>query len=176
MLFDEQRYVREVLEPARVAGNQPPDDLRVRYALIEPLNSREVAECVKRVRMCWRKSRGQLRFRRLIDRLEGDHLNLAPLFERAALGDLAPLRAELTTAAEKTDRRRAELRHRLLDAAGEMRMLAPGDLREIDGGERAATELASEAGIEIREPDVLPSSPPYAGYPRARDALDALGA
>jgi hypothetical protein len=173
MVFDEQRYVREVLEPARVAGNQPPDDLRVRYALVEPLSSPEVAEAVRRVRMCWRKSRGQLRFRRLIDRLEGDHLKLAPLFERAALGDLAPLRAELSDAAGKTDRRRAELRHRLLDAAGEMKMLAPGDLREI-GGE--AAEVARAAGIEIREPDVLPATPPYAGYPRARDALDALGA
>lgn len=174
MVFDEQRYVREVLEPARAAGNQPPDDLRVRYALVEPLNSREVADSVKRVRMCWRKSRGQLRFRRLIDRLEGDHLKLAELFERAALGDLAPLRAELTTATEKADRRRAELRHRLLDAAGEMLMLAPADLREI-GGE--AAELAREADIEIREPDTLPATPPYAGYyPRARDALDALGA
>jgi hypothetical protein len=173
MVFDEQRYVREVLEPARAAGNQPPDDLRVRYALVEPLNSREVADSVRRVRMCWRKSRGQLRFRRLIDRLEGDHLKLAPLFERAALGDLAPLRAELTTTADKAGRRRAELRTRLLDAAGEMRTLAPGDLREI-GGE--AAELAREAGIEIREPDLLPATPPYAGYPRARDALDALGA
>jgi hypothetical protein len=173
MVFDEQRYVREVLEPARAAGNQPPDDLRVRYALVEPLNSREVAESVKRVRMCWRKSRGQLRFRRLIDRLEGDHLRLAPLFERAALGDLAPLRAELATTAELAGRRRAELRTRLLDAAGEMKTLAPGDLREF-GGEAAA--LAREAGIEIREPDVLPAAPPYPGYPRARDALDALGA
>jgi hypothetical protein len=172
VVFDEQRYVREVLEPARVAGNQPPDDLRVRYALVEPLNSREVADSVKRVRMCWRKSRGQLRFRRLIDRLEGEHLKLAPLFERAALGDLAPLRAELTTTAEKAGRRRSDLRHRLLDAAGEMRMLAPGDLRGL-GGE--AAELAREAGIEVREPDRLPATPPYAGYPRARDALDALG-
>ncbi len=173
MVFDEQRYVREVLEPARVAGNQPPDDLRVRYALVEPLNAREVADSVKRVRMCWRKSRGQLRFRRLIDRLEGDHLKLAPLFERAVLGDLAPLRAELTTATDKADLRRAELRNRLLDAAGEMRMLAPGDLREI-GGEAAG--MAAEAEIEVREPDLLPATPPYPGYPRARDALDALGA
>src|SRR3954465_12736995 len=91
MLFDEQRYVREVLEPARVAGNQPPDALRARYALIEPLNSREVAECVKRVRMCWRKSRGQLRFRRLIDRLEGDHLKTPPPFRRAAPGGPRPV-------------------------------------------------------------------------------------
>src|SRR4051794_32708432 len=153
MVFDEQRYVREVLEPARVAGNQPPDDLRVRYALVEPLSSPEVAEAVRRVRMCWRKARGQLRFRRLVDRLEGDHLKLAPLFERAALGDLSALRDELGTAAEKADRRRTDLRHRILDAAGEMKMLAPADLREI-GGE--AAELAGAAGIEIRDPDVLP--------------------
>src|SRR3954471_3811415 len=105
MVLDEQRYIREVLEPARAAGNQPPDDLRVRYALIEPLVSREVTESVRQVRMCWRKARGQLRFRRLVDRLEGDHLKLAHLFERAGAGDLAPLRAALTTAGEKTESR-----------------------------------------------------------------------
>lgn len=172
MPFDEQRYVREVLEPARAAGNLPPDDLRVRYALPDPLSARDVAESVKRVRTCWRKARGQLRFRRLVDRLEGDHLRLAPLFERAAAGDLAPLRTELTAAVDKAGRRRAELRDRVLDAAGELRMLSPADLREI-GGE--AADLARAAGIEIREPDPLPGSPPYAGYARARDALDALG-
>jgi hypothetical protein len=172
MVFDEQRYVREVLEAARAAGNQPPDDLRVRYALTEPLVAREVTETVKRVRMSWRKARGQLRFRRLIDRLEGEHLKLTPMFERAAVGDLAALRAELATTAEKAGRRRDDLRHRLLDAAGEMGMLTPGELREI-GGE--AAELARAAGIEIRRPDPLPDAPPYAGYPRAHDALDALG-
>lgn len=172
MAFDEQRYVREVLEPARAAGNQPPDDLRVRYALTEPLVAREVTETLKQVRMTWRKARGQLRFRRLIDRLEGDHLRLAPLFERAALGDLSGLAAELVTAEERTGARLDDLRHRLLDAAGELRMLTPGELRDI-GGE--AAELARAAGIEVREADVLPDTPPYAGYPRARDGLDALG-
>ncbi len=172
MTFDEQRYVREVLEPARAAGNQPPDDLRVRYALPDPLVAREVAERVRRVRTCWRKARGHLRFRKLVDRLEGDHLRLAPLFERAALGDLAPLRAELATAGERAGRRRAELRHRLLDAAGEVRMLSPADLRAIGG---TAADEARAAGIEVREPDHLPAVPPYPGYPRARDALDALG-
>lgn len=171
MLIDERSYLRDVLEPARTAGNVPPDDLRVRYALPDPLTAAEVAECVKGVRMCWRKARGQLRFRRLIDRLEGDHLKLAPLFERAAAGDLAPLRAELAGAAEKAGRRRSELLTRLLDAAGDSRMLAPSDLREIGGDAPAARE----AGIEVREPDELPDGPPYAGYPRARDALDALG-
>ncbi len=172
MVFDENRYVREVLEPARAAGNEPPGDLRVRYALTEPLDAREVTDTVKLVRMSWRKARGQLRFRRLIDRLEGDHMKLAPLFERAALGDVTGLRDELATATEKAGRRRAELHHRLLDAAGEMRMLTPGELREIGGD---AADVARAAGIEIREPDVLSEIPPYAGYPRARDALDALG-
>ncbi|MCO6005020.1 hypothetical protein NE236_08500 [Actinoallomurus purpureus] len=172
MVFDERRYVREVLEPARAAGDQPPDDLCLRYALPDPLVAREVADRVKRVRTCWRKARGQLRFRRLIDRLEGDHLRLAPLFERAAVGDLAPLRAEIAAAGDRAGHRRAELRDRLLDAAGQLRMLSPADLREI-GGE--AADVARDAGIEIREPDPLPTAPPYAGYARARDALDALG-
>ncbi|GAA4627170.1 hypothetical protein GCM10023196_038320 [Actinoallomurus vinaceus] len=172
MVFDERRYVREVLEPARAAGDQPPDDLSLRYALPDPLVAREVADRVKQVRICWRKARGQLRFRRLVDRLEGEHLRLAPLFERAAVGDLAPLRAEIAAAGDRTGRRRAELRDRLLDAAGELRMLSPADLREI-GGE--ATDVARAADIEIREPDPLPDGPPYAGYARARDALDALG-
>jgi hypothetical protein len=172
MSFDEDRYVREVLEPARAAGNQPPDDLRVRYALTEPLVAREVTETVKRVRMAWRKARGQLRFRRLIDRLEGDHLRLAPLFERVAAGDLSELRAELATTGKKAGLRREDLRNRLLDAAGELRMLTPAELREI-GGE--AAEVARGAGIEVRDADVLPDAPPYPGYPRARDGLDALG-
>ncbi|MEV5711985.1 hypothetical protein [Actinoallomurus sp. NPDC052274] len=172
MVFDERRYVREVLEPARAAGDQPPDDLRLRYALPDPLVAREVADRVKRVRTCWRKARGQLRFRRLVDRLEGEHLRLAPLFERAAAGDLAPLRAEIAAAGDRAGHRRAELRDRLLDAAGDLRMLSPADLREI-GGE--AADVARAAGLEIREPDPLPAAPPYAGYARARDALDALG-
>ncbi|MCO5969662.1 hypothetical protein [Actinoallomurus soli] len=172
MVFDERRYVREVLEPARAAGDQPPDDLRLRYALPDPLVPREVADRVKQVRTCWRKARGRLRFRRLVDRLEGEHLRLAPLFERAAAGDLAPLRAEIDAAGDRAARRRADLRDRLLDAAGDLRMLSPADLREI-GGE--AADVARAVGVEIREPDPLPAAPPYAGYARARDALDALG-
>ena len=82
MVFDERRYVREVLEPARAAGDQPPDDLRLRYALPDPIVAREVADRVKQVRTCWRKARGQLRFRRLVDRMEGEHLRLAQMFEQ----------------------------------------------------------------------------------------------
>jgi hypothetical protein len=189
MEFDEERYLREVLEPARAAGNQPPDDVRIRYQLTEPLTARDVESQVKQVRMCWRKARGQLRFRRLIDRLEGDHRRYAPLFERAAAGDLSPLRTEIKGTSARTEHRRSELAARLLDAAGEIRMLSPRDISGIvktpivsndsvplkgDGGDEAHG-IAVSAGIEIREPDQLPAGPPYAGYPRAREALDALG-
>ncbi|MEV4674719.1 hypothetical protein AB0K34_24010 [Actinomadura sp. NPDC049382] len=38
MTFDDD-YRRDVLEPARAAGDQPPEDLRVRYALDAPLDA-----------------------------------------------------------------------------------------------------------------------------------------
>jgi len=56
MTFDED-YKREVLEPARAAGDQPPEDLRVRYALPAELTPAGVAAQVKEVRQCWRRSR-----------------------------------------------------------------------------------------------------------------------
>lgn len=67
MAFDDD-YRREVLEPARAAGDQPPEDLRVRYALADGLTAPAVAARVKEVRQCWRRARGQLKYRKLIDR------------------------------------------------------------------------------------------------------------
>jgi hypothetical protein len=46
----DEEYKRQVLEPARAAGDQPPEDLRVRYRLREPLRPAEVAASVKEVR------------------------------------------------------------------------------------------------------------------------------
>ncbi len=57
MAFDDD-YRREVLEPARAAGDQPPEDLRARYALAEPLTAVAVAARVKEVRQCWRRPAG----------------------------------------------------------------------------------------------------------------------
>ncbi|NVI92056.1 hypothetical protein HUX53_33490, partial [Actinomadura sp. BRA 177] len=105
MAFDDD-YRREVLEPARAAGDQPPEDLRARYALAEPLTAVAVAARVKEVRQCWRRARGQLKYRKLIDRLEAEHRELAPLFAAAERGDLRPLEARLRGGAERTERRR----------------------------------------------------------------------
>ena len=177
--FDEERYVREVLEPAREADNTPPEDLRVRYALTEPLRPDEVAETVRLVRQCWRRRRGMLRFKRLINRLEADHARLAPVFAAAAEGDLGPLRDALREAGRQADARLAEARRRLDDAAGRLRMLPPDVLAGVatsSGVGRAAAErLAAELSIEVREPDELPAASPYPGYGQVREALDTLG-
>ncbi|MEV5409273.1 hypothetical protein AB0K60_10620 [Thermopolyspora sp. NPDC052614] len=178
--FDERRYVQEVLEPAREADNTPPADLRVRYALREPLRPAEVTETVRLVRQCWRRHRGMLKFKRLINRLEADHARLAPVFAAAADDDLGPLRKALREAGRQADARLADARRRLDDAAGRLRLMAPEVLSSVVAstgvGRAEAERLVAELSIEVREPDELPAVSPYPGYGRARDALDTLGA
>ncbi|NKZ06050.1 hypothetical protein [Actinomadura latina] len=182
MAFDDD-YRRDVLEPARAAGDQPPEDLRARYALAgppaAPLDGQAVAARVKQVRQCWRRARGQLKYRKLIDRLEAEHRELAPLFDAAERGDPRPLEARLRGGRERTERRRGQARARLADAAGTLRMAAPAEVEAIarTGGVTRAelAELAAADGIEIREPDSLPSTAPYPAYRKVRESLDVLG-
>ncbi|QXJ20426.1 hypothetical protein AGRA3207_001139 [Actinomadura graeca] len=178
MPFDDD-YRREVLEPARAAGDQPPEDLRLRYALPDPLEAAAVAARVKEVRQCWRRARGQLKYRKLIDRLEAEHRGLAPLFDAAGRGDLRPLTGRLRGGAERTERRRADTRARLADAAGTLRMVTPAEIEAIartGGVTRADLEaVAAAEGIEVREPDALPSAAPYPAYRKVRESLDVLG-
>ncbi|MFI0348984.1 hypothetical protein [Actinomadura sp. 9N407] len=172
-------YQREVLEPARAAGDQPPEDLRVRYGLPDPLTSAVVAARVKEVRQCWRRARGQLKYRKLIDRLEAEHRELAPLFQAAERGDLRPLAERLRGGEERTRARRGQARARLADAAGMLRMVTPAEVEGIArtaGVARAELESLAEAdSIAIREPDRLPASAPYAAYRKVRESLEVLG-
>ncbi|WP_026314153.1 hypothetical protein [Actinomadura flavalba] len=175
----DDEYRRDVLEPARAAGDQPPGDLRVRYRLAEPLDAAAVTAAVKEVRQVWRRARGQLKYRRLVDRLEAEHRELAGVFTAAERGDLRPLAERLRGGRERDERRRGQARARLVDAAGLLRAVTPG---EIDGIARAAgiaaaelTDLARQDRIEIRAPDRLPGAAPYAAYPKVRESLDVLG-
>jgi hypothetical protein len=176
--FDEE-YRREVLEPARAAGDQPPEDLRVRYALADPLSGPGVEARVKQVRQCWRRARGQLKYRKLIDRLEAEHRELAPLFAAAGRGDLRALQERLAGGRERGERRRAQARAGLADAAGFLRMVTPAEVEAIartGGVARAELEaLAAGEGIAVREPDPLPSAAPYAAYRKVRESLGVLG-
>ncbi|MCD0448715.1 hypothetical protein LO762_05830 [Actinocorallia sp. API 0066] len=178
MSFDDD-YRKRVLDPARAAGDQPPEDLRARYALPEHLTPESVAARVREVRQCWRRSRGQLKYRRLIDRLEADHRRLAGVFTAAEQGDLAPLKQHLRGGDERNAQRRADARLRLLDAAGPLKLLTPGECEAIGkaGGVSAAelNQLLRIDGVEVRPPDPLPSAPPYPGYPKARESLQVLG-
>ncbi|KAB2345077.1 hypothetical protein [Actinomadura rudentiformis] len=178
MTFDDD-YKRAVLEPARAAGDQPPEDLRIRYALTEPLAAATVASQVKLVRQCWRRARGQLKYRKLIDRLEAEHRELAPIFAAADRGDLRPLAERLRGGQERTRHRMSQARARLADAAGMLRMVTPGEVEGIAraGGVRRdeLETVAATDRIEIREPDVLPATPPYAAYRKVRESLDVLG-
>jgi hypothetical protein len=175
----DEEYKQQVLEPARAAGDRPPEDLRMRYRLREPLRPAEVAASVKEVRQCWRRARGQLKYRKLIDRLEAEHRALVPVFDAAVNGDLGPLQSRLHAAQASTVRRRVEAKARLLDAAGALGLLSPIDLDGLGrtGGVSVAelTELGAGSGIEIRDPDTLPAAPPYQAYQRVREALDVLG-
>lgn len=178
MSFDD-KYKTEVLEPARAAGDQPPEDLRLRYALPDPLTAAGVTAQVKQVRQCWRRTRGQLKYRKLIDRLEADHRELTPVFTAAESGDLGPLKQRLRGGDERNARRRAEVRHRLLDAAGPLKVLSPSECEAIGraGGISAAelSQLLRIDGLEVHEPDSLPMSAPYAGYQKAYESLQVLG-
>ncbi|GAB2866944.1 hypothetical protein GCM10022221_79490 [Actinocorallia aurea] len=178
MSFDDD-YKKRVLDPARAAGDQPPEDLRARYALAEPLTSEAVTARVKEVRQCWRRSRGQLKYRRLIDRLEAEHRVLAGVFTAAEQGDLGPLRQRLRGGDERNAQRRADVRARLLDAAGTLKLLSPAECEAIGraGGVSAAelNQLLRIDGVEVHEPDPLPAAPPYPGYAKARESLHVLG-
>ncbi|GAA1557748.1 hypothetical protein GCM10009678_45920 [Actinomadura kijaniata] len=172
-------YQRGVLEPARAAGDQPPEDLRLRYALEDPLTPDRVTARVKQVRQCWRRSRGQLKYRRLVDRLEAEHRELAPLFAAAERGDLGPLEERLRGGRERARRRRSAARARLADAAGLLRMVTPAEVEDIArtaGVARAELEeLARRDRIEVREPDPLPASAPYQAFGKVRESLEVLG-
>lgn len=134
---------------------------------------------MKQVRQCWRRARGQLKYRKLIDRLEAEHRELAPLFSAAERGDLRPLEARLRGGRERGERRRGRARARLADAAGALRMAAPAELEAIArtaGVTRAElAELAAADRIEIRDPDPLPTAAPYPAFRKVQESLDVLG-
>ncbi|MBB4915972.1 hypothetical protein [Streptosporangium saharense] len=180
MPFDHDRYVEEVLEPARLPGGALPDDPRVRYRVDETMSAAEVTETVRRVRQSWRLARGQLKFKRLVNRLEADDQGrYREIFSAAGRGDLGPLHTALAETAGHAARRRADAGERLRAAAGRLRLVLPDVVERIAEDTGLGTEetllLCAELEIEPREPGRLPEAVPYAGYGEVRAALDTLG-
>lgn len=150
----------------------------MRYALPDQPTPEAVAARVKQVRQCWRRARGQLKYRKLVDRLEAEHRELAPIFTAAERGDLRPLQQRLAGGAARSRRRLETAAARLADAGGLIQMVTPGELEDIArtaGVTGAELTALAQGRIEVREPDALPAAPPYAAYAKVRESLDVLG-
>jgi hypothetical protein len=76
--FDRERYEREVLEPARLAGNEPPRDLAARYALSPELLASPAgfAQQVSEMTMFWNALKQQRKYQRLAEALLAAHAQL----------------------------------------------------------------------------------------------------
>jgi hypothetical protein len=175
--IDEQRYRREVLDPARRAGNRPPDDIVARYQLAEPLSAAGVREQVEAALVHWHKQKASLAYRKVIDALESDHRRLQPLFAGARDGDLRALQAEIEAARVRQRHRGATLRGELTSLAGSLGMLLPDVVEQLaaQGYDPADVEAtATQLDIEVREPDPLPVETPAPSFNQLRENLSAL--
>ena len=179
MAFDEQRYVREVLEPARHNGGIPTTDLLVRYGLSLPLDSRQVATVLPQVLGCWRRARRELKYRKVVARLEADHTKLAAAFEKAKAGDLAPLTAVIAAAGAVDQAIHQQLRADVADLAAPVARITPQLATELatrHGVDEADVRaVLAEMGVTVTTADPLPGAPPVSGYRRYREALRTLG-
>ncbi|MFI7336864.1 hypothetical protein ACIBUY_02855 [Streptomyces sp. NPDC050085] len=173
--FDEVRYRAEVLD----AGTPVTGDLRVRYQLPRRLDGPGVTAAVTAVRACWRRSRGRLKYRAVVDELEAGHLAHRALFDAAAGGDLGPLRAALDAHGRQSEADVERLRTALTEAADGLGLLAPGTLAEAAAAHRAdeprLRALLPGLGLRVTEPDPLPPTAPHPAYARGRRQLEVLG-
>ena len=169
MAFDQQRYRREVLDPARRSG--PPADLFVRYGFQAGLPSDTVFRTqVAEVVSLWKSLRSKPGWSKLIDGLLAQHAEL----ERGQ---------ELSPAAFQAHRQQhqAEVSRRL-DAlisgenASHVGPATIGRLRDAAGADEDQIRRAlAAAGVTVVErlPE-LPLSPPR-GYPQLGPELQILG-
>ncbi|MFI6154712.1 hypothetical protein ACIBCA_18715 [Kitasatospora sp. NPDC051170] len=174
MAFDEARYQREVLD----AGLPVRDDLRHRYQLREPLTPAGVAAAVEAARSCWRRYRGRLKYRPVIEQLEVDHPAHRELFDAARGGDLAPLREELAEQAGRAAAARRQLSAALGEASDGIGMITRATLRQAGlayGADAALLrEVRLDLGLTIAEPDPLPVELPHPAYARCGRHLALL--
>jgi hypothetical protein len=147
--WDRDRYLAEVLEPARKAGNVPPLDLYARYGLPRDIHDEAVfAHQIAEVLAFWRELRTRRTHARLADTLITAHADL----ERTG-------RLTLQSFAERhTDARRGQLERltRLAEAeAGVATHVGPSAVRRLnlvlDGAvsETDIIEALGKAGVRV---------------------------
>ena len=172
MGWDRERYLSDVLEPARKSGNVPPPDLYVRYGLPGDIADPAVfAEQVRNVVGYWRELRNKRTYARLAETLIAAHAEL----ERGG-------RLTLTSFAERhAHTRRANIGRlsRLAETeAGASTHVGPATvarLRDAVGGGVSDAEVAEalrKAGVRIvQQFPRLPLSP----HPKQADLAKHLG-
>ena len=166
MSWNRDRYLADVLEPARKAGNVPPPDLYARYGLPRDIRDQVAfAQQIARVLALWRELRGRRTYARLAEMLIAAHAEL----ERTG-------RLTLKSFAERhADARRAQLERltRLAEAeAGAVTHVGPATVTRLCGAlggavsEADVTEVLGKAGVRVI--DEFPKLPPVP-YPKQAD-------
>jgi hypothetical protein len=173
--FDEARYRKDVLDPARKAGNVPPPDLMTRYAVSAAMagNAAAFDARVTEVVKCWRGLQQAIVFRPLAVALLAAHARLKDAgelsyasFERQQTADrdeaLAGLEAKIKDIAASTP---AVLRS--------MVSWLQREYHDLIGAATIASQLASHQVTVIDHPWVLPARPSrLSGLAAHLDTLD----
>jgi hypothetical protein len=167
--FDQERYEREVLEPARLAGNEPPRDLGVRYALTPELlaSPAEFASHVAEVAMYWNALKQQRRYQRLAGALLAAHSQLVS-------AGLDASRVE-----EERQQAEAQLARRVTDLSATTSCVSSNTLqrlmRESGFGPALVRAALLEHGVRVVDPVELGGRPPTGKFPDLRAQLRVLG-
>ena len=173
--FDEARYRKDVLDPARKAGNVPPPDLMTRYAVSAAMagNAAAFHARVTEVVKCWRGLQQEIVFRPLAVALLAAHARLKDAgelsyasFERQQTADrdeaVAGLEAKIKDIAASTP---AVLRS--------MVSWLQREYHDLIGEATIASQLASHQVTVIDHPWVLPARPSrLSGLAAHLDTLD----
>ena len=171
MAWDRERYLAEVLEPARLAGNVPPPDLYLRYGLPrqtadQGLFGQRVAEVVA----FWKELTNRRKYASLAEALIREHAKL----ERAGPLTVKSLAERQADARKAQLERLASLAEAEAGAATHVGPAAVARLRDALGGtvsDDDVRQALSRAGVTIIDQyPRLPASP----HPKRADLAGHL--
>lgn len=178
MTFDREQYRRDVLDPARKAGNAPPADLFARYALTPGVMSDGTAFTahLAEVENYWRTLKQKATYRKLAEALLGAHEKL----QRTGDLDRDTLRQRR---AEMLQRARRRLEELVADLVASSSCITPDTRDQLSGAFQGAIDKGAvnaalrQAGVRVVEPCELPTGPPIAKlkYDELREYLTVLG-
>jgi hypothetical protein len=165
MPWDRERYCRDVLEPARQAGNVPPPDLYLRYGLPPGISSTAAfGDRVAEVVACWRDLDRRGRYQQIARALLTAHTEL----ERT--GPLTP--ARFAGLHREARRKRAVQLARLAGAeAGAVTHAGPATIRRLAAAlDFQATEAEITQALRLAGVRVVPGFPELPASPHPKQA------